>query len=384
MTSPAATFAVSVGAAIEVTGVSKSFERRGERLSVLDRISLEAASGEFISVIGPSGCGKSTMFNILAGLESPDAGQVKVNGAVATGELKHFAYMPQKDLLFAWRRVIDNATLGLEIQGMRKKEARARVEPLLETFGLTGFDRSYPFELSGGMRQRVALLRTIVQGRQVVLLDEPFGALDYLTRTDLQLWLSSMWEQFHWTVVLITHDVPEALLLSDRVYVLGNGRPACAASWMWTCRGHAAWNASARPGSPSWRRFCCRTSAARAGSEGTGRAGRGWVGRGSRRVGRDTGLSSGHGRAGAARRRRRPGRCRRAGHPRPDRVGRGGRPRPAVLRTARPIPSPAAPSFPASSTRTSTCASATGPISPRPPKTPRRWRRPSRCIAVAC
>ncbi len=225
MTSQAATFSVSAGAAIEVTGVSKSFERRGERLSVLDRISLEAAGGEFISVIGPSGCGKSTMFNILAGLENPDTGQVKVNGSVATGERKHFAYMPQKDLLFAWRRVIDNATLGLEIQGMRKKEARARVEPLLETFGLTGFDHSYPFELSGGMRQRVALLRTIVQGRQVVLLDEPFGALDYLTRTDLQLWLSGMWEQFHWTVVLITHDVPEALLLSDRVYVLGN-RPA--------------------------------------------------------------------------------------------------------------------------------------------------------------
>jgi ABC-type nitrate/sulfonate/bicarbonate transport system ATPase subunit len=165
------------------------------------------------------------MFNILAGLESPDAGEVRVNGAVATGDRKHFAYMPQKDLLFAWRRVIDNAILGLEIQGMRKKEARARVAPLLQTFGLAGFDRSYPFELSGGMRQRVALLRTIVQGRQVVLLDEPFGALDYLTRTELQLWLASMWEQFRWTVVLVTHDVPEALLLSDRIYVLGS-RPA--------------------------------------------------------------------------------------------------------------------------------------------------------------
>ena len=126
---------------------------------------------------------------------------------------------------FPWRRVLDNATLGLEVQGIKKKEARQLVEPLIEKFGLTGFEHCYPYELSGGMRQRVALLRTVVQGRQIVLLDEPFGALDYLTRTELQLWLSSMWEQFRWTVVLVTHDVPEALLLSDRVYVLGN-RPA--------------------------------------------------------------------------------------------------------------------------------------------------------------
>jgi ABC-type nitrate/sulfonate/bicarbonate transport system ATPase subunit len=150
---------------------------------------------------------------------------VKVNDAVATGASEHFAYKPQKDLLFPWRRVLDNATLGLEVQGMKKKEARQFVQPLIEKFGLSGFEHCYPYELSGGMRQRVALLRTVVQGRQIVLLDEPFGALDYLTRTELQLWLSSMWEQFRWTVVLVTHDVPEALLLSDRVYVLGN-RPA--------------------------------------------------------------------------------------------------------------------------------------------------------------
>jgi ABC-type nitrate/sulfonate/bicarbonate transport system ATPase subunit len=223
--SPGASRTKAPGAAIEVTDVCKAFHRRGEHLAVLDRVSLQAKVGEFVSVIGPSGCGKSTMFNILAGLESSDSGEVKVNGAVATGKSECFAYMPQKDLLFPWRKVVDNATLGLEIQGVRKKEARSRVQPLLETFGLTGFDQSYPFELSGGMRQRVALLRTIVQGRQVVLLDEPFGALDYLTRTDLQLWLSTMWERFHWTVVLVTHDVPEALLLSDRVYVLGT-RPA--------------------------------------------------------------------------------------------------------------------------------------------------------------
>lgn len=225
MNTPAGSAAPVAGAAIQVSGISKSFTQRSERLPVLDDVSIEAARGEFISVIGPSGCGKSTIFNILAGLLAPDAGEIRVDGAAATGQCQHFAYMPQKDLLFDWRRVIDNATLGLEIQGLPKKEARARVEPLLETFGLAGFERSYPFELSGGMRQRVALLRTIVQERPVILLDEPFGALDYLTRTDLQLWLSGMWERFRWTVVLVTHDVPEALLLSDRVYVLSR-RPA--------------------------------------------------------------------------------------------------------------------------------------------------------------
>lgn len=213
------------GASIEVIDVSKTFQRRGEHLAVLDRISLEAAAGEFISIIGPSGCGKSTLFNILAGLEDADGGRVEVNGEIATGASEYFAYKPQKDLLFPWRRVLDNATLGLEVQGMKKREARQLVETLIGKFGLAGFENCYPHELSGGMRQRVALLRTVVQGRQIVLLDEPFGALDYLTRTELQLWLSSMWEQFHWTVVLVTHDVPEALLLSDRVYVLGN-RPA--------------------------------------------------------------------------------------------------------------------------------------------------------------
>jgi len=209
------------GSSIEVAGVTKTFARSGASLMVLDQISLEARAGEFVSVIGPSGCGKSTMFNILAGLETPDCGEVRMDGRVVTGQCEHFAYMPQKDLLFGWRRVIDNAALGLELQGMKRSDARAKVEPLLETFGLSDFARCYPFELSGGMRQRVALLRTVVQERPVILLDEPFGALDYLTRTDLQLWLSQMWERFHWTVVLITHDVPEAILLSDRIYVLG-------------------------------------------------------------------------------------------------------------------------------------------------------------------
>lgn len=160
------------------------------------------------------------MFNIIAGLELPTAGDILVDGKPATGKKENFAYMPQKDLLFPWRRVLDNASLGLEIQGMSRKAARQAALPYFETFGLSGFENSYPFELSGGMRQRAALLRTVVQRRSVLLLDEPLGALDSLTRTEMQQWLASVWEQYKWTVILITHDIREAVFLSDRVYVL--------------------------------------------------------------------------------------------------------------------------------------------------------------------
>jgi ABC-type nitrate/sulfonate/bicarbonate transport system ATPase subunit len=133
--------------------------------------------------------------------------------------------MPQKDLLFPWRTILDNTTLGLEVQGVRRREARARAKPLFATFGLSGFENSHPFELSGGMRQRAALLRTVVQERDVLLLDEPFGALDSLTRTEMQDWLASVWERYHWTVTLITHDIREAVYLSDKVVVM-SARPA--------------------------------------------------------------------------------------------------------------------------------------------------------------
>jgi ABC-type nitrate/sulfonate/bicarbonate transport system ATPase subunit len=210
---------------IELVSLRKTFAADAGPLDVLAGISLAAQPGEFVSIIGPSGCGKSTMFNIMAGLELPTSGEVLVDGAPATGHAEKFAYMPQKDLLFPWRRVIDNATLGLEVQGVGRRKARERAAPLFETFGLAGFEQSYPFELSGGMRQRVALLRTVLQGRSVLLLDEPFGALDSLTRTEMQEWLESVWERYHWTVVLITHDIREAVFLSDRVFVL-TARPA--------------------------------------------------------------------------------------------------------------------------------------------------------------
>ncbi|MCY7343362.1 MAG: ABC transporter ATP-binding protein [Pseudonocardia sp.] len=190
-------------------------------LPVLDGVAFDVAPGEFVSVIGPSGCGKSTLFDVIAGLEPPDAGRVLVDGEDATGRVDPFAYMPQQDLLFPWRTVLDNTTLGLEVAGMRRRLARERARPLFEPFGLAGFEDARPRELSGGMRQRAALLRTVVQDRPVLLLDEPFGALDSLTRTDMQTWLDGMRTRFDWTVLLITHDIREAVYLSDRVVVLG-------------------------------------------------------------------------------------------------------------------------------------------------------------------
>jgi ABC-type nitrate/sulfonate/bicarbonate transport system ATPase subunit len=190
-------------------------------LPVLDGVAFDVAPGEFVSVIGPSGCGKSTLFNVIAGLEPPDAGRVFVDGADATGRVDPFAYMPQEDLLFPWRTVLDNTTLGLEVAGVPRRAARERARALFPAFGLAGFEGVHPRELSGGMRQRAALLRTVVQDRPVLLLDEPFGALDSLTRTDMQTWLDEVRARFDWTVLLITHDIREAVYLSDRVVVLG-------------------------------------------------------------------------------------------------------------------------------------------------------------------
>ena len=205
---------------IALEHVAKSFATT----QVIQDISFDAAPGSFVSVIGPSGCGKSTLFNVMAGLETPGAGRVLLDGSDATGASEHFAYMPQKDLLFPWRTILDNTTLGLEVQGVKRKAARERARPLFSTFGLSGFENHHPFELSGGMRQRAALLRTVVQGREVLLLDEPFGALDALTRTEMQAWLEGVWERYQWTVVLITHDIREAVYLSDKVVVL-SARP---------------------------------------------------------------------------------------------------------------------------------------------------------------
>ena len=194
-------------------------------IEVLDGVSLELGAGELVSILGPSGCGKSTIFSILTGDASPASGTVQIDGVPLASSRERFAVMPQSDALLPWRRVLDNITLGLEVQGTSRREARARVTPLLETFGLDEFARAYPFQLSGGMRQRAALLRTVVQERSVMLLDEPFGALDAMTRTDMQSWLEGVWNAYRWSVLLITHDIREAVFLSDRIYVL-SPRPA--------------------------------------------------------------------------------------------------------------------------------------------------------------
>ncbi|MET7683255.1 ABC transporter ATP-binding protein [Streptomyces sp. NPDC005423] len=194
-------------------------------LKVLRGLQLSVAPGEFAAVIGPSGSGKSTLFNLVSGLERPNGGTVLVDGEPPRTRSGRVAYMPQKDLLFPWRTVLANTALGLEAQGVRRAEARDRAAALFEAFGLDGFQNSYPAQLSGGMRQRAALLRTVVLERPLLLLDEPFGALDSLTRSDMQHWLADMWKRYRWTVVLVTHDIREAVLLADTVHVL-SPRPA--------------------------------------------------------------------------------------------------------------------------------------------------------------
>ncbi|BCG95609.1 ABC transporter ATP-binding protein [Mesorhizobium sp. 131-2-1] len=205
---------------LELRDVRKSFGA----LEVLSGISLDVAAGEFVSILGPSGAGKSTLFQLLTGALKGE-GEMRFDGAPLDDHGRRFAFMPQRDALMPWRRIIDNATLGLEVQGVRRRAARERVAPLFAEFGLAGFERAWPAELSGGMRQRAALLRTVVQQRDMLLLDEPFGALDALTRAAMQRWLEKMWRSHRWTALLITHDVREAVLLSDRIYVF-SARPA--------------------------------------------------------------------------------------------------------------------------------------------------------------
>jgi ABC-type nitrate/sulfonate/bicarbonate transport system ATPase subunit len=194
-------------------------------LVALDGVDLEVPHDGRLAVVGPSGGGKSTLLLLVAGLLSPTSGSIRVGGeADPSGRLIRCALMPQKDLLLPWRSALDNACLALENQGVPKRAARERARPLFERFGLGAFERALPGELSGGMRQRVAFLRTLLAGKPVLLLDEPFGALDSLTRARMQEWLAGALDAQQCTVVLVTHDVEEALLLADQLVVL-SARP---------------------------------------------------------------------------------------------------------------------------------------------------------------
>jgi ABC-type nitrate/sulfonate/bicarbonate transport system ATPase subunit len=207
---------------IELGGVAHSY---GD-LQTLSGIDLQVSPHGVVGLVGPSGCGKSTLLELICGLADPSAGTIEVGGdRMADQRLARCALMPQRDLLLPWYSAIDNAGLALRNQGMSHGEARAAAAALFERFGLAGFERARPAELSGGMRQRVAFLRTLVAGKPVLALDEPFAALDAITRAEMQEWLAAALRSDPRTVVLVTHDVEEALYLSDRVAIL-SARPA--------------------------------------------------------------------------------------------------------------------------------------------------------------
>jgi ABC-type nitrate/sulfonate/bicarbonate transport system ATPase subunit len=206
---------------LTIDTVSMTFPVHGGEFTALSDVTLAVPQGRFVSLIGPSGCGKSTLFNIIAGLQEPTRGRVVIDGVDATGTIGRVGYMLQKHLLLPWRPLLDNIILGMELRGVPRREARERAMPLLRKYGLGGFERAHPNMLSGGMRQRAALLRTLLFDTDVILLDEPFGALDAQTKLQMQEWLLGLWSDFGKTVVFVTHDIGEALFLSDEVHVMG-------------------------------------------------------------------------------------------------------------------------------------------------------------------
>ncbi|MDM0006180.1 ABC transporter ATP-binding protein [Variovorax sp. J22G73] len=217
---------------LELVNVWKRFGEAQAQTVAVSGVNLRIAKSEFVTLVGPSGCGKSTLFNMIAGLLPPDDdGSLLFGGAPQRdGQLLgKVSFMPQRDLLFPWRTVLDNAILALEVEGTPRKEARERARAMLPEFGLAGFANHYPHQLSGGMRQRVALMRTFLFERDLMLLDEPFGALDALTRTRMQHWLLELWAKHRRTVLFITHDIDEAILLGDKVLVM-TARPGTVKS----------------------------------------------------------------------------------------------------------------------------------------------------------
>jgi ABC-type nitrate/sulfonate/bicarbonate transport system ATPase subunit len=217
---------------LELVNVWKRFGDGQAQTVAVSGVDLRIAKSEFVTLVGPSGCGKSTLFNMIAGLLPPDDDGSLLFGGTPQRDgqlLGKVSFMPQRDLLFPWRTVLDNAILALEVEGVPRKEARERARAMLPEFGLTGFADHYPHQLSGGMRQRVALMRTFLFERDLLLLDEPFGALDALTRSRMQHWLLEIWARHRRTVLFITHDIDEAIVLGDKVLVM-TARPGTVKS----------------------------------------------------------------------------------------------------------------------------------------------------------
>jgi len=206
---------------LEVKNIKKSYPG----LHTIEDISLKLEKKQFVSILGPSGCGKSTLFNIISGLEMPDNGNVVIDGEDYNGRTGRVSYMHQKDLLFPWSSIINNVCLPLFLKGKNKKDSYIEANKYFRDFGLEGFEDKYPNQLSGGMRQRAALLRTYLFANDIMLLDEPFGSLDAITRRKMQLWLLEILEKIDASVLFITHAVDEAIFLSDRIYLLSE-RPA--------------------------------------------------------------------------------------------------------------------------------------------------------------
>jgi NitT/TauT family transport system ATP-binding protein len=215
---------IAAGAALDIDHVSHAFDIDGAALPVLDDVSIKVAPGEFVALLGPSGCGKSTLLRLVAGLEPPRSGSLREDGVAITGPYPSRVVVFQDPTLFPWRKVWDNVALGLEAQGILKTQ-RHRVDEALELVGLTAFRNVYPHQLSGGMAQRVALARALVNDPKILVLDEPLGKLDSLTRITMQAELVALWQRSGVTALLVTHDVEEALFLANRVIVFSD-RPA--------------------------------------------------------------------------------------------------------------------------------------------------------------
>ncbi|MEX2416527.1 MAG: ABC transporter ATP-binding protein [Paenibacillaceae bacterium] len=207
---------------LELRNIGKSFGNQGQGADkfVIKELSLYVGEGEFVSIIGPSGSGKSTVFHMIGGLLRPDHGEILLDGRDITGKRGHISYVPQQHSLLPWRTVLENTVLAIEVSGgMSKKQSREKAREWLARVGLKGYESAYPDVLSGGMQQRVAFLRALLSPQEVMCLDEPFGALDALTRMDMQRWLLGLWEQTRRSVLFVTHSIEEALFLSDRIYV---------------------------------------------------------------------------------------------------------------------------------------------------------------------